>query len=40
MEYINRNPIIYVLSGKAKSGKNQVANIINDFYYDKKMYST
>lgn len=36
MEYINRNPIIYVLSGKAKSGKNQVANMINDFYHDKK----
>lgn len=36
MEYINRNPIIYVLSGKAKSGKNQVANIISDYYKDKK----
>ena len=35
MEYIDRHPIIYVLSGKAKSGKNQVANIISDFYDSK-----
>ena len=36
MEYINKNPIIYVLSGKAKSGKDYVANIINNYYKDKK----
>jgi len=36
MEYINHNPIIYVLSGKAKSGKNYVANIISEYYKDKK----
>lgn len=36
MKYINRNPIIYVLSGKAKSGKNTLANIIEKHYQDKK----
>lgn len=36
MEYINKNPIIYVLSGKARSGKDYVANIISDYYKDKK----
>lgn len=35
MEYVNRNPKIFVLSGKAKSGKNTVANIINEYYKDK-----
>ena len=32
MEYINRNPKIFILSGKAKSGKNYVADIISDYY--------
>lgn len=36
MEYINRNPKIYIISGKAKSGKNTVSKIINDYYKDKK----
>lgn len=36
MEYINRKPIIYVLSGKAKSGKNTAADIIQNYYNDKK----
>ena len=31
MEYINRNPKIFILSGKAKSGKNYVADIISDY---------
>ena len=35
MEYINRNPKIIVLSGKAKSGKNTAANIISEYYKDK-----
>ena len=32
MEYINKNPKIFILSGKAKSGKNYVADIISDYY--------
>lgn len=36
MEYINKKPIIYVLSGKAKSGKNEVANMIEKYYNNKK----
>lgn len=35
MEYIKRNPKIFVLSGKAKSGKNTVADIISEYYKDK-----
>lgn len=35
MEYINHFPKIFVLSGKAKSGKNTVANIISEHYKDK-----
>ena len=33
-KYINRNPKIFILSGKAKSGKNYVADIISDYYKD------
>lgn len=36
MEYINRNPKIFVLSGKARSGKNLVADLIEEHYKDKK----
>lgn len=36
MEYINKNPKIFIISGKAKSGKNTLANMICDFYKDKK----
>jgi dephospho-CoA kinase len=32
MEFINRNPKIIVLSGKAQSGKNVCASIIKDYY--------
>ena len=32
MKYVNRNPKIFILSGKAKSGKNYVADIISDYY--------
>ena len=36
MEFEKRNSRIFLLSGKAKSGKNEVANIIEDYYSDKK----
>lgn len=36
MEYIDRHPLIIVLSGKAKSGKDLVANRIIEYYKDKK----
>ena len=32
MQYINKNPKIFILSGKAKSGKNYVADIISNYY--------
>lgn len=32
MEFINRNPKIIILSGKAESGKSLVASIIKDYY--------
>ena len=32
MQYISKNPKIFILSGKAKSGKNYVADIISDYY--------
>ena len=32
MQYINKNPKIFILSGKAKSGKNYVADVISDYY--------
>lgn len=36
MEYIDRNPHIFILSGKAKSGKNLVSKIILEYYQSKK----
>ena len=36
MQYINKNPKIFILSGKAKSGKNLIADIIEKYYSDKK----
>lgn len=36
MEFIKRNSKIYLLSGKARSGKNEVAKIIEEYYKDKK----
>lgn len=38
MEFRNRNPIIYILSGKAGTGKNMIANHIESIYikYNKK----
>lgn len=39
MEFIKKNTIIYLLSGKAKSGKNTVSKIITDYYQNKKCVS-
>jgi len=36
MEYINQHPQIFILSGKAKSGKNEVAKMIVEYYQAKK----
>lgn len=35
MEFIKRNPQIFILSGKARSGKETVSEIIKNYYYDK-----
>lgn len=32
MEYVNRHPKIFILSGKAKSGKNMVSTLIQEYY--------
>ena len=37
MEFINKEPIIYVVSGKARSGKNSVCEIIKNHYNDLKV---
>jgi hypothetical protein len=39
MEFIKKNPRIYILSGKARTGKNKIANIIKETY-DKKGLKT
>lgn len=36
MQYINKNPKIFVLSGKAQSGKNLIADVIEEFHKNKK----
>jgi len=36
MEFTKRKPKIYLISGKARSGKNEVAKIIEEYYADKK----
>ncbi len=36
MEFIKRDPKIFVISGKARSGKGEVSKIISDYYKDKK----
>ena len=36
MEFTKKDVKIYLLSGKAKSGKNEVSNIINEYYKSKK----
>ena len=37
MEFINKEPIIYVVSGKARSGKNSVCEFIKNHYKDLKV---
>lgn len=39
MEFNKRNTKIYILSGKAKSGKNVVSDIITNYYKGKKCIS-
>lgn len=39
MEFNKKNTKIYVLSGKAKSGKDAVSKIITNYYKDKKCIS-
>lgn len=36
MEFIKREPKIFIISGKARSGKGIVSNIIKRYYNDKK----
>lgn len=36
MEFIKRNPQIFILSGTARSGKNTVAKMIEEYYNNKK----
>lgn len=35
MEFIKRNPKIYIITGKAENGKNEIAKIIEKFYETK-----
>lgn len=35
MEFVKRNPQIFILSGKARSGKETVSEIIKNYYHDK-----
>ncbi len=37
MKYINKNPRIFILSGKAKSGKDVCANVLEKQYQEKKV---
>ena len=36
MDFISKEPLIFILSGKAKSGKNLIADMIEEHYNDKK----
>ena len=36
MEFIKRNPKIFIISGKARSGKNEISKIIEKYYSNKK----
>lgn len=36
MEFIKRNSKIFIISGKAKSGKNEISKIIEKYYSNKK----
>ena len=35
MEFINRNPIVYIFSGKARAGKDTSAAFVNNYYLKK-----
>ena len=35
MEFINKEPKIYIISGKARSGKDTIASIIKEYYESK-----
>ena len=39
MEFVKRNPKIFILSGKARSGKEEVFKIIKDYYKNKDVVS-
>ena len=39
MEFIKRNPKIFILSGKARSGKEEVFKIIKNYYKNKDVVS-
>ena len=39
MEFTKRKIKLFIISGKARSGKDTVANIIKDYYTDKKVIS-
>ena len=36
MEFIKRNPKIFIISGKARSGKGDISKIISNYFKDKK----
>ena len=36
MEFIKRNTKIFIISGKARSGKSEISNIIENYYKEKK----
>ena len=36
MEFVKKDIKIFIISGKARSGKGEVSNIINNFYKEKK----
>ena len=37
MEFIKKNPRIFIISGKARSGKNEISKIIEKYYSNKKV---
>ena len=37
MKFIKKNPKIFILTGKAQSGKNKVSEIIKKIYQEKKL---
>ena len=39
MKFIKRNPKLFIISGKARSGKNEISKIIEKYYNNKKVIS-